>query len=151
MGNYTVTNSNTVKSLAKKHAEIQGNIQKVEAKLISMKNTLHAVEVSIHLFDPDYNTRTITAKRTNQKSQNLGRGEIPKLTGDFVRGITTPFKLSEILDFIMEEKGKAYPAAECQRIRQNIGKALERLAGEGIVEKQGMSGPGGALLWRAVH
>lgn len=145
------TTSNTVKSLAKKHAEIQGNIQKTEAKLIVLNNTLHAIETSILLFDPDYNTKSISPKRTNNKSTSLGRGEIPKFTGDFVRDSKEPFKVSEILDFIMEEKGAIYSTVECQRIKANINNALERLEKEGIVQKQGVSGKGGVLLWGLVH
>jgi len=146
-----MTTSNTVKSLAKKHAEIQGNIQKVETTLQQLKNSLYAIETSIHLFDPNYNTRKINAKRTNKKSTALGRGEIPQFTGDFVRHSKEPFKASEILDFIMEEKGIVYSTAECQRIKANINKALERLEKESIVQKQGVSGKGGALLWGLVH
>ena len=41
-----MTGSNTVKSLAKKHAELQGNIQLVETELSSLKTTLNAIEAS---------------------------------------------------------------------------------------------------------
>jgi hypothetical protein len=51
----------------------------------------------------------------------------------------------------MEEKGTLYSTSECQRIKVNINKALERLEKESIVQKQGVSGKGGALLWGLVH
>jgi len=63
MGIHTEKNSNTVKLLAKKHSEIQDNIRKAEAKLLTMKNTLHSLEVSIHLFNPDYKTSNIVIKK----------------------------------------------------------------------------------------
>lgn len=111
-----MTTLNTVKSLAKKHAEIQGNIQQVETTLQQLKDSLYAIETSIHLSDPSYNTRKINAKRTNKKSTALGRGEVPQFTGDFVRDSKEPFKVSEILDFIMKEKGTLYSTAERQRM-----------------------------------
>lgn len=115
-----MTASNTVKSLAKKHSEIQGQIQKVELTLEQLKSSLNAVETSIHLFDPSYNTQLINAKRTNERSKNLNRGEIPKLTGDFLRKTREAFKVRDILDFIIEEKEASYSLIERQRIKQNI-------------------------------
>jgi hypothetical protein len=47
-----MTTSNTVKSLAKKHAEIQGNALAIEKQLLDLREKLKAIEISINLFDP---------------------------------------------------------------------------------------------------
>jgi len=40
-----MTTSNTVKFPARKHAEIQGHIQKIESSLNDLNSTLSAVEI----------------------------------------------------------------------------------------------------------
>ena len=148
MGTYTVTNSNTVKSLAKKHAEIQGNIQKAEANLLTMKNTLHAVEVSIHLFDPDYKTSNIALKRTNKKTQGLSHGEIPKIVGDYIRGSQSEFNAGDVVGYIHQERFNSSPDTDMTNIKKNVFNALKRLCDQGIICETGRSGKGGALVWR---
>jgi hypothetical protein len=143
-----MTTSNTVKSLARKHAEIQGSIQQVEASLSILKNTLNAVEISIELFDPDYKTHEINAKRSNNKTVTLSRGEVPKVVGDYIRGCSGEFKASDIFDYLADKKGCIFKASEIKNIKQSIFKALQRLVTQGIIIEVGKTGKGGALLWR---
>lgn len=145
------TPSNTVKSLAKKHAEIQGDIQKTESLLLSLRNALGALEVSIHVFDPDYNVETIMKKRKNSSLNGFQYGEITKLTGEFVRNTNTNFKTHHVLDYMLEQKQTTYTPSECDRIKHNISNALDRLLKQGIIERCGFSGKGGAIIWRATH
>jgi hypothetical protein len=143
-----MTTSNTVKSLARKHAEIQGNIQQVEASLDGLKNTLNAVEISIQLFDPDYKTHKINARRSNNKTVTLSRGEISKVAGDYIRGCNGEFKASDVFDYLTDKKGCAFNVTEIKNIKKSIFKAVQRLAAQGILVEVGKTGKGGALLWR---
>lgn len=143
-----MTNSNTVKSLAKKHAEIQGNTLALEKQLLDLREKLKAIEISINLFDPSFRYSTISAKRTNQKLKSISRGEIPKLVGDFVRKCSVDFQASDIVSAVLKIKGREFSESDTFKLKQNISKSLKRLSEESIIHEVGRKGKGGGVLWR---
>lgn len=146
-----MTTSNTVKSLAKKHAEIQGSALVVEKQLLELRETLKAIEISINLFDSSFRHSNIVAKRTNQKLKTIHRGEIPKFVGDFARKCNFDFQASDIVSAVLKTKGQEISESDKFKLKQNVFKSLRRLSDESIIHEVGRKGKGGGVLWRTAR
>ena len=135
-----------VSALKAKHAEIQGLIREAEVELARLRDDLGAVARVLTVFDPDFDLRTVRAKRPARRGKWFGPGECARRCYDILRPATAPVPTREIIDRIMAAKGLD-PAdlrtREC--IQKTTLATLNKLPG---VERVAMEA--GAAAWRVV-
>ena len=74
-----------VSSLVAKRAEVTGQIISYQAEISRLQKSLSHLDGSIKLFAPEYDLRTIKAKRTNKRNQYFAQGEAQRITLDVMR------------------------------------------------------------------
>lgn len=141
--------SHAVSALVKKHSEIQSEIHRLEQALEEMNENLDAVEISIKLFDSEYDLAGIRLKRFNKKVFGIKRGEIPKLVGDYVRLADKDFVQHDIVEYVFDQRPEL-DKYDREKIKISVVQALKRMAFRNrIVEVGRDSRAGNPIIWRS--
>ncbi|TDF34560.1 hypothetical protein EYS14_24255 [Alteromonadaceae bacterium M269] len=143
--------SHAVSALTQKHSQIQGEIMAIEKELQDLSNKLNALEVSIKIFEPDFKLHEIKAKRRNNKTHGINKGEIPELVGRFVRLSDKDFTLNDLIQYIFDTKPELQES-ERSAIKQSVSQALRRLSDRNIILQVGRdTSAGSPIIWRSAY
>jgi hypothetical protein len=102
-----------------------------------------AVEHVIKLFDPDFNARTISARRRQKTNPWFKRGTLFREALDVLRTATGPLTVAEIGAAVLASKGVLNATAKQRNgivagirscLETNAGKTVERV-GEGVPKR----------------
>lgn len=91
-------------SLISKRTNIKSEISFLKSKIVEMENILNCLEVSINVFNPDFDLNTIKDKRYMKKSHLFKHGEAHRLILDVLRKSKDFISMSQITAEIMKYK-----------------------------------------------
>jgi len=101
---------------------------------------------SIKLFAPEYDLRTIPAKRTNKRNRYFAKGEAQRMTLDTMREASAPINTRDITLRLLKRKGIEADAALVARIQKNVIAVLHRQDGH-LVKQVDAEGEPGVVKW----
>ncbi len=137
-----------VSGLVSKRAEVAGQIASYKTEITRLQDALSHLDGSIKLFSPEYNLRTIKAKRTNKRNQYFVKGEAQRMTLDVMREAGKPLNSLEITAQLLERKGIEATAAITARIQKNVFAVIHRLEARHIVRQ--IDNGAGVMTWEIV-
>jgi hypothetical protein len=129
--------------LVRLHADIGGRLLENKKEAAKLAASMLAVEHVIKLFNPDFNARTISARRRQKTNPWFKRGTLFREALDVLRKATGPLTVAEITAGVLAAKG-IRDATDQQRrgveagirscLETNAGKTVQRL-GEGVPKR----------------
>jgi hypothetical protein len=134
-----------VSGLVSKRAEVAGQIAAYKTEITKLQSALLHLDGSIKLFAPEYDLRTVKAKRTNTRNQYFKQGEAQRMTLDVMREEAAPLNSREITDRLLKRKGIESDATLVARIQKNVLAVLHRQ--DGRLVKRVVGGEPGAMQW----
>jgi hypothetical protein len=143
-----MADSLVVSGLVSKRSEVAGQIISCQAEISRLQESLSHLDGSIKLFSPEYDLRTIKAKRTNKRNQYFAQGEAQRMTLDVMREAGTPLNSLEITAQLLARKGIEATAAITARIQKNVFAIIHRLEGRNIVQE--IDNGAGVMTWEIV-
>jgi len=138
--------THVLSALTKKRAELSGEIKHYENLLKQSKLNLQSIDQTIHIFDENYDLRTIKAKRVH-KGRYFKTGEAKVLILDMLRTATEPLSTNNISKKIAFNGG--FDNAESfniEHFKKIIFASLERCENNELIERVGKDGL--AILWQ---
>ena len=135
-----------VSGLVSKRAEVAGQIASYKTEITRLQGALSHLDGSIKLFAPEYDLRTVKAKRTNTRNQYFKQGEAQRMTLDVMREEAVPLNSREITDRLLKRKGIASSAELIARIQKNVIAVLHRQNGQ-LLEQVETNDEHGAMKW----
>ncbi len=137
-----------VSSLVAKRAEVAGQIISHQTEISRLQESLSHLDGSIKLFAPEYDLRTIKAKRTNKRNQYFAQGEAQRMTLDVMREAGKPLNSREITAQLLARKGIEATDAITARIQKNVFAVIHRLEARQIVTEN--DNGAGVMKWEIV-
>lgn len=128
--------SHVISVLIKKRSELSGEIGHCEKLLKEYRENLTSIDKTIHIFDENYDLRTIKSKRVVRNSY-FANGEATKMVLDVLRTTTEPLKTEEISDIIALKKFLSLEGKERVNFQKYILYALNTSEKRGLVSKVG--------------
>jgi hypothetical protein len=126
--------------LVRLHADIGGKLLDNKKEAARLASSMLAVEHVIKLFDPDFNTRSISARRRQKTNPWFKRGTLFREALGVLRTATGPLTVAEITAGVLATKD-VRDATDKQRrgveaeirscLETNAGKTVQRV-GEGV-------------------
>jgi len=136
--------SHVISALVKKRAEISGKIKYYEKIIKEYRKNLTSLDKTIHIFDNNYDLRTIKSKRSTRSSY-FSNGEALKMTLDILRTSSKPLKTDEISKMIASKKSLILEGQDKANFQKSILCALNTNKKKGLVVPVGKDGL--SLLW----
>ena len=126
-------NHPAVAYLVRLHADIGGKILDNKKEAARLAASMLAVEHVIKLFNPDFNARTIAARRRQSTNPWFKRGTLFRETLGVLRTAAAPMTVREITDAVLKAKGIT-DADKRQRngVEAGIRSSLEDHAGKTV-------------------
>jgi hypothetical protein len=119
--------------LVRLHADIGGQILDNKKEAARLASSMLAVEHVIKLFNPEFNARTIAARRRQRTNPWFKRGTLFREALGVLRTATAPMTVREITDAVLAAKGIT-DADKRQRLGVEAGlrSSLEDHAGKDV-------------------
>jgi len=143
-------NDHVISALRRKRAELAGLIPEAERRLVSLREAIASIDVTLRLFDPHANPEDIKPKRLYKRRKRLykrrsgfARRELPRLVADEVRKASAPLSAHAIAALIAA--GKRIDDEEAA-IAKQVSATLNAMLRRGAVVR---TGENGAALWRS--
>ena len=125
-----------IAALARKRAELSGEIEAGEVRLCELRAGLAHVDATIRLFAPEYPIAAIAAKRPRHKRPVLfGKGELGRTVLDILRTAEGPLTVAQIEAEVMTRLGLAEDRGVREFLESRVDRGLRRQATQGLVEK----------------
>jgi hypothetical protein len=137
--------SHVVSGLVSKRAEVAGQIASHKTEIARLQGALSHLDGSIKLFAPEFDLRTVNAKRTNKRNIYFKRGEAQRMTLDAMREEGRPLNSREITDRLLKSKGIESNALLVGRIQKNVIAILHRQDGHLVRQVEG--GESSVMQW----
>ncbi|AGK59547.1 hypothetical protein HYPDE_39393 [Hyphomicrobium denitrificans 1NES1] len=135
-----------VSALAKKRAELSGDIETTQAKLRQMILDLESLDKTLLMFDPDYRIETIRPKAFRPPEDWSKRGEMTRIILGILRQATEPMTSSDIAVQLIAERALDQTDAKLQRLMtKRVGVALRGMRDRDVARSK--AGPGMSVLW----
>ena len=131
--------SHVISALVKKRAEISGKIKHYEKIIKEYRENLTSLDKTIHIFDNNYDLRTIKSKRPTRSSY-FSNGEAIKMTLDILRTSSKPLKTDEISKMIASKKSLILEGQDKANFQKSILCALNTNKKKGLVVSVGKEG-----------
>ena len=129
--------------LVRLHADIGGKLLDSKKEAARLASSMLAVEHVIKLFDPDFNARTISARRRQKTNPWFKRGTLFREALGVLRTATGPLTVAEITAGVLAAKGirgatdkqhNGIAAGIRSCLETNAGKVVERV-GDGVPKR----------------
>lgn len=135
-----------ITALAKKRAELSGDIETTQAKLRQMILDLESLDKTLLMFDPDYRIEMIRPRAFRPPDDWSKRGEMTRIILGILRQATEPMTSSDIAVQLIAERALDQTDAKLQRLMtKRVGVALRGMRDRDVARSQ--SGPGMSVLW----
>ena len=136
----TILSKQAINTLTQLHAELAGKIETNRKSGDKLRSQMVQVEAVMKMLDPDFNARSISAKRRNTGNPWFKRGTLYRSAVDVLRRAASPLTARQITDALLAGKTPmatrkqeaAMQAALLAALRVRNGKTV---VGEGIPTK----------------
>jgi hypothetical protein len=140
-------NHPAVAYLVRLHADIGGKLLDNKKEAARLASSMLAVEHVIKLFDPDFNARTISARRRQKTNPWFKRGTLFREALDVLRKSAGALTVAEITAGVLDAKGiRDATVKQRNGITAGIRSCLETNAGK-TVQRVGEGVP---MRWRVI-
>src|SRR5580658_9001058 len=122
--------------LVRLHADIGGKLLDNKKEAAKLASSMLAVEHVIKLFDPDFNARTISARRRQKTNPWFKRGTLFREALGVLRKATGPLTVAQITDGVLaakrikdatERQWRGIEAGIRSCLEANVGKTVRRV------------------------
>lgn len=138
--------THVISALAKKRSEVSGEIKHYETLLKQAKTDLQSIDQTIHLFDKNYDLRSIKSKRVH-KERYFKTGEAKVLILDTLRTAPEALSTNEICKQLAFNRGLSNKSDfDANHFQKIIFASLERCEKNGLIERVGKDGL--AIVWQ---
>ncbi len=133
--------------LVRLHADLGGQIQANKAEAARLAEAMQHVEAVIRLFNPDFNVRTISARRRQQTNPWFRRGTLFRAALDVLRAAKEPLTVAQITAAVLAARGVTDATTrQRQGVEAGIRSCLETNAGKTVARV----GEGVPKRWKVV-
>ena len=101
----TDSQEHVIHALARKYAELAGQLKKLNAETAQMAEQLEHVRATILIFEPGYRIRSIAPKRPKAKSSYGPKGKLIRLVLEALRDAREPVSAREIAERVLTARG----------------------------------------------
>lgn len=138
--------THVISALTNKRAEVSGEIKHYEKLLKKSKLDLQSIDQTIHIFDENYDLRTIRAKRVSSE-RYFKNGEAKTMILDVLRTATEPMNTTNISKKIAFDKGiDSEEDFDLERFSKVVLASLTRCETSELIERVGKDGL--SILWQ---
>jgi hypothetical protein len=138
--------THVISALTKKRAEVLGEIKHYEKLIKQSKINLQSIDHTIHIFDENYDLRTIRAKRVSSE-RYFKNGEAKTMILDVLRRAIEPISTTEISKSIASKKElDSEEDFDLVRFSKVVLTSLTRCESSELVERVGKEGL--SILWK---
>jgi hypothetical protein len=137
------SNKYALAALKERRASIDGEIKALEARLRNLNEALCHLDATLSIFDPDYDPKTVRARRRYARTKLFGKGKLSRMILDTLRRAERPLASREVIEAIAGEMN--YGAKPPAVVVGNVRAGLRYLAKRGTVVK---GGERRAATWR---
>jgi hypothetical protein len=129
------SNKYALAALKERRASIDGEIKALEVQLRNLNEALCHLDATLSIFDPDYDPRTVRARRRYGRTKLFGKGKLSRMILDTLRRAERSLASREVIEAIAGEMnyGSKPPAI----VIGNVRAGLRYLAKRGAVAKEG--------------
>ncbi|CFX06897.1 conserved protein of unknown function [Candidatus Filomicrobium marinum] len=136
-----------ITALAKKRAELSGDIERTQIELRKMILDLERLDATLLMFDPDYEIASIKPKAFRPPEDWSKRGEMTRLILGILRKATEPLTSRDIAtQLVLERALDRHDAKLLRLMTKRVGVALRGQRDKGVTVST--IGPGQCVLWR---
>lgn len=97
--------SHVVSGLLQKRSELMGLIEQKKKELSVLQQGLTSIDGTIVLFEPDYDLRSVKAKKVRIQNRIFEHGECSRLILESLRGQSQGLDIKSIVEFLISRKG----------------------------------------------
>ncbi len=138
--------THVISALTSKRAEVSGEIKHYEKLLKQSKLNLQSIDHTIHIFDENYDLRTIRAKRVSRE-RYFKNGEAKTMILDVLRMATEPLSTMEVSKTIASNKRiNNEEGFDLERFSKVVLTSLSRCENNELIERVGKDGL--SILWQ---
>ncbi|HEV8016354.1 MAG TPA: hypothetical protein VGP48_12525 [Stellaceae bacterium] len=132
----TIAYTPAVFALKRLHAELGGRIKENRKEALRLAQDMKHVEAVLKMMQPDFNIRSIAARRRNKQASPYKRGQVFRAVLEVLRGSERPLTSREISEALLHKAGIADPPLKQVRdmvgsvhssLRNHQGKTIERV------------------------
>lgn len=147
MGNTeSESKSHAVYALARKRAELAGDIERTQRELQDMIRNLEHLDRTLLLFDPSYEIASIKPKAFRPPADWSKRGQMTRLILGILRRATEPLTSRDIALQLMTERALDVGDEKlCRLMTKRVGVALRGQRDKGAAAS--IAGAGMSVLW----
>jgi hypothetical protein len=99
------SNRYALAALKERRASIDGEIKALEAQLRNLNEALCHLDATLSIFDPDYDPKTVRARRRYERQKLFGKGKLSRMILDALRRAERPLASREVIEAIAGEMG----------------------------------------------
>jgi len=132
-----MSESHVVSGLVAKRAEMSGLIQKYQSEIDRILSEISHIDATIKLFSPEYDLRSIRAKKRRVQNKYFKPGECPRLVLDILRKAECSITSRQISEAMLQAKGLEPNAEMIDQMQRNALGVLKILENKRLVV-QGM-------------
>ena len=123
--------------LISKRTDIKSEIVFLKNKIQEMENIVECLDVSIKVFNPDFDLNSVKDKKYKQNSSYFKQGELHKLVLDILRKSKEPLITRDIVSEVMKIKGLDISDKKLFiNIQQTLYSTLKRQKSANIISSQ---------------
>ena len=138
--------THVISALTNKRAEVSGEIKHYEKLLKKSKLDLQSIDQTIHIFDENYDLRTIRAKRVSSE-RYFKNGEAKTMILDVLRAATEPMNTTNVSKKIAFKKGiDNKEDFDLERFSKVVLASLTRCETSELIKRVGKDGL--SILWK---
>jgi hypothetical protein len=129
------SNKYALAALKERRASIDGEIKALEVQLRNLNEALCHLDATLSIFDPDYDPKTVRARRRYERTKLFGKGKLSRMILDTLRRAERPLASREVIAAIAGEMN--YGAKPPAVVIGNVRAGLRYLAKRGAVAREG--------------
>lgn len=134
-----------ITALARKRAELSGDIATAQTKLRQMVLDLERLDATLLMFDPDYRIEAIKPKAFRPPEDWSKRGQMTRIVLGILRQSTEPLTARDVALQLIAERALEPTDKMVRLMTKRCGVALRGQRDKGAV--QSTEGPGMSVLW----
>jgi ribosomal protein S8E len=142
--------THVISALVTKRGELAGQLENHKKEIARVAEELRHIDRTIKIFNPDYDLRSIKAKKVYTKSRYFKHGEANKMLLDILRLQNAPMSTHDITSEVITRKAIIeLDEAEEKALQASVYSILDRLEKNETVRKAGKDGLN--TLWELVQ
>lgn len=139
-----------VSQLISKKEELSGELKFYKSKIQQLEEVIQSIDISIKVFDPDFDIKNIKAKRYTGNQHYFKHGESHVMILDTLRKAKEPMTTGDIAIELMRKKKLDYDdRALMDNVQKSLLNTLKKQAKNNLIHSIGKNNMNG-FIWELV-